>query len=318
MSLLPIRPETRSLMMLQMLFAVVLSSMNPIFTKILFSEGWDFMTLYFAVMIVIVGVLLIHEVIALERGVRWGMTKEDIVGTVVTAVLGGFASPLLFFWGLQHVSASEAIIMTSVLPFFVVCFAVLLLGERFHLREVVGGLMLAGGLVALLWEDILAFHLSEGVPVILLSSFVGALSIILHKKFVKHRHLDSVVLVRNVIGLVLLGTTIAIVQPESFRTLAAPQNIWFFLALPICAYLIPFFLFYRAIRHVKATDVGLMEAAGRVVGIVAASAILGEALEKTHFISILLIIGGIVFVNVPLTKWRIVPSRLIGIDALRK
>lgn len=308
----------RTLLLTQMLASVVLSNMNPIFAKVLYGNGWSPTALYFAVLLVIVGVLAVHELMALERGERWGMTREDVLGTIITAVVGGCVAPILFYEGLQMISASEAIILTGMLPFFVVCFAVAFLGERFRLREVLGGAWIIGGFVILEWKDITAFHLSAGALLLLASSVASAFTIIMHKKMVKHRHLDSVIIVRSVISLLVLGAWMAVTSPGDFALLAAPQNVWIFLALPLVSYLLPFFLYFGALRKLTAMDAGLMEAVGRVFGLLAAGVLLGEAFTVPRAASLACIVLGILFVSVPLTKWRIAPSRLPGIDPLRK
>jgi drug/metabolite transporter (DMT)-like permease len=94
--------------------------------------------------------------------------------------------------------------------------------------------------------------------------------------------------------------------------------VWLVLALPIIAYLIPFFLYFRALRKVKAMDAGIIAAMGRVIGIIMASTLLGEVLTQNHLISLGLITFGVVFINVPLTKWHVVPSRLMEIGPLRR
>ena len=107
-------------------------------------------------------------------------------------------------------------------------------------------------------------------------------------------------------------------KPEGFSFLVEPQNVWLMLALPICSFFIPFFLYFRALQNLTASDAGVMEALGRIFGIVAAAAILGEALGPQHVVSTILATFGVLIINVPLTKWRIAPSRLPVTGPLRK
>jgi len=307
-----------SFMRTQMLIAVVLSNMNAIFAKVLYENGWSPVALYFSVLIVIVGVLAVHELIAVESGGRWEMSRDDVLGTVLTAFFGGCLAPILFYEGLQTITASESIILTGVLPFFVVCFAVAFLGERFRAREVLGGICIIIGFTVLEWKEIKVFRLSTGTLLLLASSAASAFTIIMHKKLVKHRHLDSVIMVRNVLSLLLVGAWMILFSPQDFALLSKPQNVWIFLALPLVSYLLPFFLYFTALKTLTAMDAGLMEGVGRVFGLVAAGFVLGERFSMDRSVSLAFIILGILFVSVPLTKWRIAPSRLPGIDPLRK
>lgn len=134
----------------------------------------------------------------------------------------------------------------------------------------------------------------------------------------KHRHLDSVIIVRSALSLVMLALWMAISAPQEFSLLAAPQNVWIFLALPLVSYLLPFFLYFGALRGLTAMDAGIMEATGRVLGLMVAGVVLNEALSLQRVASLACIVLGILFVSVPLTKLRIVPTRLPGIDPLDK
>jgi len=298
-----------------MLLAIVLSRMTPIISRALYSEGWDPPVLYFAVLLVTIVVLGAHEVAAIEMGERWGMTRRDFMGVIVTTLTGGVIGPMLFFTGLRTVTASDSIVLTSLLPFFVVCFAVIFLNERFSLQTMTGGILLLFSVVVVIWPDIFAMNLKHGAILMILSSVFNALTTIVHKKYIEHRHLDSIILVRTILSAVLVGTWLLITKPDSLSILAAPQNIWLFLALPVCGSILPFFLYFGSLRqgHIKAMDAGFVSAMGRVIGIALAVSLLGETLTPFHSVSVVLMVAGIVVINVPLTKWRIIPSRLSDI-----
>ena len=147
---------------------------------------------------------------------------------------------------------------------------------------------------------------------------MGAMTTIMHKKYIKKRHLDSVVLVRTSLSLIIIGGWIWFAEPESFKLFSMPQNMWLVLGLPLIGFILPYFLYFRALRNIKAMEAGLVAGAGPVVGVILASAFLGEQIEQHQVLSLLLIVIGIVNINVPLTRWRIVPSRLMAIGPLRK
>ena len=302
----------------QLLIAVVLANSKPIFSKVLYEAGWTPVQLYFVILLIMTIVLMSHEIISLERGERWGMTKKDIFGTVLSTIIGGVIGPIMFFEGLNMVTATESMLLTSLLPLFVVIFSVYFLKEKFSNQMAIGSVFLITGMVVLLWPDVQALSLSTGAFLLIASSMLSALTTIIHKKYIKHRHLDSIVMVRTVSSLLIVGAYILVRDSSGLEFLATPQNVWLVLALPLIAYLIPFFLYFRALRKVKAMDAGIIAAMGRVIGIVMASSLLGEVLTQNHLISLGLITFGVLFINVPLTKWRVVPSRLMEIGPLRK
>lgn len=313
-----LKKNERKVLLLQMLLAVVLANLNPVFSKALLINGWSPLQLYFAILLILSGLMLIYQIVDMEHGAKWGMTKHDVFGTVIATVLGGVIAPVVFFEGLNVVGASESIIISSLMPFFVVCFAVFMLKEHFTIQMTIGGIVLMSSLAALLWEDIVNFEINSGVWLILLSAMLSALTAIVHKKYVKHRHIDSIVFVRTLLSLLMVGAWMAITEPQDLSYLTTPMNVWLFLAVPVCCFFIPFFLYFRALPNLNATDTGVLEALGRVIGLMAASAILGEALTVEHLMSISLAVLGIILVSVPLTKWRIAPARLLMAGPLRR
>ena len=292
--------------------------MTPILAKVLYIQGWDPAALYFAILLILSCVFATHEIAAHAHGERWAMTKEDFFGTALATLSSGCIEPIMFFVGLRSVAASDAAVLTSLLPFFVVVFSVIFLKEHFTSQTLSGGLLLGLGIVVLLWKDIVSLNMSTGTLLVLASSVLGALTVIIHKRYVKHRHLDSIVFVRTVLSAVIVGTWILLTNPSSLEALALPQNVWLFLALPICGFALPYFLFFRSLTKLTAMDTGFVFAAGRVIGILLAAALLNEVLTPTHALSIACMVIGMIVINVPLTKWRIVPTRLTEMGPLRK
>lgn len=315
----PIRDDSMQRWRLaQLLVAVVLANMKPILSKVLYEQGWTPVQLYFVILLVMTIVLMAHEVISLERGERWGMQKSDIKGTIFSTIIGGVIGPIMFFEGLNFVTATESLLLTSAVPLFVVIFSVYFLKEKFSNQMAMGSVFLVIGMVVLLWKDVETLTLSTGAFLMIGSSMFSALTTIVHKKYIKHRHLDSIVTVRSFLSMIIVGGYILIRDPNGMEFLSTPQNVWAVLALPLLSFLIPFFLYFRALRKVKAMDAGIIAAMGRVIGIVMATSILGEVLSQSHLVSLGLITLGVLFINVPLTKWRVVPSRLMELGPLRK
>ena len=193
-----------------------------------------------------------------------------------------------------------------------------MLGERMNKQMAIGSVFIIGGMVAALWEDIVQYQMQAGALLLIGSSFCTAFSTIIHKKYVKHRHLDSIVLIKTIISLVLVGAWLMYTQEDGLAFLSTPQNVFAVMAMPLLSFLLPFFLFFNALKKTSATDAGVIAATGRVIALMLASVLLGETLQINDLISICLIVFGILFINVPLTKWKVVPSRLMEIGPLRK
>ena len=310
--------KSNTLALSAILLAIVCSNSQPIFTKLLFKQGWTPLSVYFLIIIIVTIFLSVHEFLELEEIGRWGMTKRDIKGLILTTLSGGIISPILFFTAISYLQASEVVLLSSLTPVFTVIFAVLLLGERFSESTIIGSVFLIVGMVVLIWPDIQNIQANIGAILLVGSTTTSALTTVMHKKYIKNRHLDSIVLVRVYITLIILACWMWITEPESFKLFVSPQNMWYILGLPIIGWLLPFFLYFRALREVKAMEAGLLAGTGPIIGVLMAAAFLKETITTTQIISIGFIFFGILNINVPLTRWRIVPSRLMEIGPLRK
>src|SRR3989338_7520164 len=87
------------------LLADACSKTHPIFTKLLFRDGWSPISIYFMALLMIVILLSLHEFMMIDGKHRWKIEREDIKGIFLTTLTGGVLSPLLFMIGLQQVSA---------------------------------------------------------------------------------------------------------------------------------------------------------------------------------------------------------------------
>ncbi len=304
--------------LVSLLLSSVCSNTQPVFSKTLYMYGWTPVSVYFLALLVTNVFLGIHEFLEFAEAGRWRMSRSDVKGILLTTIVGGVLSPVLYFLGIAEVRASEVALLIGLSPFFTVLFAVIFLRERFTLEMLIGGVFLFVGVVAQIWPDLLHARVGTGALLLFGASVTGALSTILHKKFVKNRHLDSVVFVRTALSLVLIGAWLSYTEPASFQRFFEPQDLWLVFGLPVIGVLLPFFLFFGALRKLTALEAGLISSVGPVSGILLAAAFLGEEIQPHQMLSLLLIIIGIVNINVPLTRWRIVPSRLIEIGPLHK
>ncbi|HLD63555.1 MAG TPA: DMT family transporter [Candidatus Peribacteraceae bacterium] len=311
--------SNRSLALVGLLTAIVLSNLVPVFAKTLYSQGLSPASVYLAILLVMCGILGSHELISLEeRSWHWNMSRSDFWGTIVAAVTGGVLDPLLFFSGLRFVQASEAILLSSLLPFFVVCFAVLMLGERFTRQTFIGGMIIISGIIVLLWENIVSFRFSGGALLIIGASLCSALTVIIHKKYINHNRTDTIIFLRTVVAALIVIIWVQMTEPESFSHFATTDYVWSFLGLSVGGFLLPYLFYYHSLRHLKAMDAGILSAIGRALSIVLASLTLHESIGALRLLSLLLVISGGIIINVPLTHRRIVPERLPNVGPLRR
>jgi drug/metabolite transporter (DMT)-like permease len=58
------------------------------------------------------------------------VNKEDFLDILVISILGGVLAPILLFYGLEHIDASEAVILTNAQIIFTVLLSSLFFGEK--------------------------------------------------------------------------------------------------------------------------------------------------------------------------------------------
>lgn len=300
------------------LLADVFSKAQPIFTKLLYRDGWTALSIYFLTLLFIVIILALHEFMQTDGRHRWVIGRGDIVGILLTTLTGGVLSPLFFMVGLLTVTAADAVLINGLIPLFIVIFSVLLLREHFSTQMVAGGVFLVAGTVVLLWQDILQAQISVGVVMILLAAITSALTTILHKKYVQHTHLDSIVLIRSLISLAVVAIIMGIAEPESFALLRNPPGVWTIFGMSGLSFIVPYFLYFRSLRNVKSVDAGVILTAGPAAGLLLAHAFLGEIIRNEQLVSFGLVAFGMFLINVPVTKLRIMPGRLMMIGPLRR
>lgn len=295
------------------------SKTTAIFGKVLTDSGWTPVALYFLMLVVVALFLAVHELIVHGgEARRWSIGRRDILGIALTTLLGGVLSPILFFTGMLYSSASDAILITSLLPFFIVCFAVLFLGEHFTKPMIAGGALLIAGTLILVWQNLLLAQMHWGMPLLIGSSITGALTTTVHKKYISHPYLDSVVFLRVLLSLAVVGIWMFLTERSSFAMLSEPQNIWVLFGMTILGFLIPFFLYFRSLRSVSTMEAGVMVAAGPAVGVLMAAGFLGEQVAPMQLASLACTVAGILVINVPLTKKRIMPSRPMELGPLSR
>jgi len=227
-------------------------------------------------------------------------------------------APLLIFTALKTTTVVHTVLIQSLSPIFVVLLAMIFLGERLKKNSILGILIMLMGLGILLREEIATFAVEQATVLLLAAAFIGPMSMIMHKKYIKHRHLDSIVLIRSTLSLLIVGTWMFVAEPESFRAFTEAQNIWLVLALAIIGFIVPYLLFYSALKKMKAFEAGIISLFSPIFTILLAGSFLGESINSNELLSLAVMMVGIILINVPLTKWRIVPSRLLLMGPLRK
>jgi drug/metabolite transporter (DMT)-like permease len=83
-----------------------------------------------------------------QGGVSWKHLPLEAIGAVFYLAI--FCSVLAFFlwnYGISRLEASTAAVFTNLVPVFTVLGATLLLGERIHLRQMMGGALVIGGVM---------------------------------------------------------------------------------------------------------------------------------------------------------------------------
>ncbi len=308
--------KQRALVMLLICYGGV--SLKPVISRYLLLEGWTPLSLYVLLLLMAVIILGVHELASIHHQKSWSLHSKDWFGLLISTITGGVIAPILAFTALQWTTATQTVLIKSISPIFVVLLAMMFLGERLKKNSIEGIIVLLIGLGILLYKELMSFSFDNATILLLLSAMIGPLSVISHKKYITHRHLDSIVLLKCTLSLVIVGTWMLWREPESLSLFYSDQNIWLVLLLSIAGFILPYLLFFSALKNIKAFEAGIVSLFSPIFTIVLANSILGESLQTHQLVSLIVMMVGILLINVPLTKWKIVPSRLQMMGPLRK
>ncbi len=245
----------------------------------------------------IVMTLGVVPLIALIRSMR----RKDIAWATVVGVLNSGIAPLLWFSGLRYTTAINAAILNGADVLFMLVLGWWLLREHINRLQTVGALIVLGGVVLIHVanaHELLTLY--RGDLFIFLGVGVFAFGAVLFKKHLSHVSAEAAIFIRNIVGMLGVLIVSLLLGANFLREIGAfpREGILLLLAFGFFARYLHLTLFYEALDRLPAIQMGLIDNAMPLSGVLAALLILGEQIQAYQFIGVVLIVTGLTLEHV--------------------
>lgn len=222
------------------------------------------------------------------RGLR--IAKGDGWRILAMGLVGGGLAPALLFYGLQSTAAADAGLLLTLELVTTATLAMLVLGERFRLRESAGlaALLGAGAAVALASSEGGGSSLG-GALLVLGAAVAWGVDNAVSARLVGGYGVRQLIAVKGLLGgLALLLASLAVRVP-----LPGPAPLAAMVALGLASIALSSILFYTALRKVGAARTSAMNVATTgVVGAAGGALLLKEHLGWLHAAALALLLFG--------------------------
>jgi drug/metabolite transporter (DMT)-like permease len=248
--------------------------------------------------------------IALLRRVGLAVPRGHWPRLVLLSLFNCTTWNILSAYGLAHLPAGRASILSYTMPLWTALLSVWFLGERFTWRTSLGLSMGLVGLGMLVGEDIALLRgAPTGALAMLAAAFFWAVGIVLMKRYPPGMPMVSFTAWMFLVGgspvfAVALATgSFPLPKLSSFAWLAVWYNI-------LVAFLFCYWAFLRLVEMLPATITGISSLIVPVVGVFSGMIMLGEQPGWREFAALALIVGaiGVVLLMPPRAPDAVLPA----------
>lgn len=246
--------------------------------------------------------------------VRWWpkalASKHDLRDFILLGILGQLVAQLFITWGVRYAPASNAALLTLVMPISTAVMAHFLLAEHMTAIRWVSFALAILGVLACSGVDWKSLNFGQsflGGNLLIFLSVLGSAFYNTYSKKVLERHSPLEVLLYSYYALliVLLPITVG-AEPDGFLNLGHySKTVWFGLAiLAIFQYFLSMVIFLNVLKRLDATQAALSNYLIPFFGILIAAVVLHERLTK------FMIAGGLLALasTLLITVWDEPPS----------
>jgi len=202
---------------------------------------------------------------------------------------------IFFNWSLLYTNASTGAMLQGFIPACIVLLAVIFLGEKISVRQLLGIIVSLVGVVLVSSGSVPAAIGDRpllGNFLMIVSVISWAIYTILSRKTAQIHPL-IVTSIISVIGTVLLIPAVLVESRGQVWPVMSGMDWLSTLYLGILASAIGYFLYNRALEHLTASQVGIFLNLDPVVGAVIAVVVLKESIGLWQIAGVVLILGGV-------------------------
>ncbi|MCY1263996.1 carboxylate/amino acid/amine transporter [compost metagenome] len=236
---------------------------------------------------------------ALRRDVRryWPL-RWQLVRTAA-AGLAGFN--LLVYAGLQSTTASNALLLNSMIPVLIVLFGGLLYGQRLTSKSALGMALSCAGVVIIIShgnaDRLIALQFSRGDVIVFLGMVCFALYSIWLRKLPTDLSPVGLLCAQLAVAVLLLLPAFLWEYAMGYRIVWMPSSMLGILYVAIVASLLATFLYMAGVSSVGPARAGLFIHLIPVYGAVLSTVLLCEGIHGYHVVGLLVILGGLLLSN---------------------
>jgi drug/metabolite transporter (DMT)-like permease len=278
------------------LLAIVIWGVSFIFVKIALRElsAVTLIVLRFAMGALVVGLF------AWQRGDFARLTRGDLPQLALIGAVAITLQQLLQVSGQVTADASVAAFLASTAPAFTVILAAVWLHERLRPWQIVGvGLASLGGIIVATGGDLIALSTGQtlrtlpGNVLILLSSMVWAVFMVLSKRALRDRPAALVTSGIFFFGMLFTLPLLLIEQSWSEIPRLSPGGWGAMLYVGVLSTAVAYLLNSRALKHISAARVAVIQNVEPLSAVAAAVLILNESTSWTMVLGGGAILGGV-------------------------
>ncbi len=219
-------------------------------------------------------------------------STKDYLLILITAVSGSVIAPVIYFNGLNDITAVNASLLMNVEVLFIITFGIIFLRENFKKKEIIGVIFIIIGTVLIATNGSTAgisFSESVGSFLIIISTFFWSLDTIISKFLSFKRDLLMISAIKcSIGGLILLTIALMFHQNLSLPT----DHILYLLFVGVFIIGFTVVMILYSIRKIGSTRTGSIFPFSSLFGAVFAFIILNEPLTVMQLLyGILMIIG---------------------------
>jgi drug/metabolite transporter (DMT)-like permease len=246
--------------------------------------------------------ILVMEVVHKIREIEELSHRDALLVFLIAGMVGVFG-PLFYLNGLKLTSVANALLIGRSNSMLIALFAWFLLKEKWTLHQFIGSILMVSGLLVIFSRGFtLGYHFLPGDLYIGAAAFMWASSAILMKKYLCHLPPEVLVVARNMIG----GLVLLVFAFQDVSTIDLVLEIPLYLAgLGIFGVILAQFLWYTALEHTSASNVGLASISIPIFGTFFAAFFLGETLVSYQMIGGGLVLVGLTAMEIHLSQTTI-------------
>jgi drug/metabolite transporter (DMT)-like permease len=214
---------------------------------------------------------------------------------MLISLAGSFLPALAMVYGLQRVSAVNAVLLLQIEPVYSLAIATLVVGEAPSPRQVIATAVVLAGIVFAFWSRT-GMDINSGALLVALTPLMWQISHVITLRVMPPLRPITVTAARNAHAAVLLAILIALCRPSALRELADLSVVAILLVTGAFVYFGGTLTWYGAINRLSLSWTTAVVVPGSpVLALVFAAALLGERAGPRQLSAIAIAVAGILW-----------------------